>query len=314
MTRLAICLTLSLLFVHAQNAVPAGDPAQIIVTVGHFFGRTPLLAVNDLEVTQGLDPVPVIQLTPFRGEQAGMELYILVDNCSSCDAGSQFQELRGFIRSLPATTAVGIASILDGHLQIAEKPTADREKALTALDSPRGSAPANPFLALTELISQWDSGSRRREVLMISNGIDPAAKERGPNAPADKAIESAQRAGVIVFTIYHPSADYITTDPGLLYWGQVQLAHVSLETGGESYLMGFGPTPRLSPFLLDLADHLANQYLLEFLAAPAEGGMLRDVHIRSVNPDLDLIVPDKGRVLPHAGPSGVSMGSKGSLR
>ena len=89
-----------------------------------------------------------------------------------------------------------------------------------------------------------------------------------PTPSAEAALEAAQRAGVTVYAIYHPSADYFASDPSKIYAGQVQLAHVADETGGEAYFLGFGPLPSLAPFLADMADHLANQYLLEFLPIP----------------------------------------------
>ena len=99
---------------------------------------------------------------------------------------------------------------------------------------------------------------------------------------AERAIEAAQRAGVTVYAIYHPSADYLRHDYSKIYSGQVQLAHVADETGGEAYFLGFGPLPSLAPFLADIADHLANQYLLEFLATPGDGtGALQQVTVKS---------------------------------
>ncbi len=67
-----------------------------------------------------------------------------------------------------------------------------------------------------------------------------------------RRLQAAQRAGVTVYVIYHPSADYLTTDSSKIYSGQVQLAHVADETGGEAYFLGFGPLPSLAPFLADM--------------------------------------------------------------
>jgi hypothetical protein len=76
--------------------------------------------------------------------------------------------------------------------------------------------------------------------------------------------------------------------------GQVQLAHLAVETGGEGYFLGFGPLPSLAPFLDDIAGHLANQYLLEFLATPGAGpGALEEVRVKSSIPYLELMVPNK---------------------
>src|ERR1019366_3474981 len=106
--------------------------------------------------------------------------------------------------------------IQNGHLQLAQNPTADRERAVKALSTPAGSKPSSPFGALTELIRGWPQGpsrgSYRRAVLMISNGINPAATDKLQDPSAEAALEEAQRAGVTVYVIYHPSADYLATD------------------------------------------------------------------------------------------------------
>ena len=233
----------------------------MLVTVGHYFRHEPpLLTKNDVTIKQQFDPLPITSVVPLRGDRAGLELFLLVDNCSNCEPGSKFEELRKFIASQPPTTAVGVAYIQDGRLKVAENPTQDRERAIKALSAPTGSKPSSPFSALAELIKSWPQNTPRRAVLMISNGIDPAAGDELQDPSAEAAIEAAERAGVTVYAIYHPSADYATSDSSKIYSGQVQLAHLAHETGGEAYFLGFGPLPSLAPFLADIADHLANQY------------------------------------------------------
>lgn len=302
-TKLASLALVCPLFVLAQSAAspgaPAGTPAQMIVTVGHHYGHVPpVLTKDDLMVTQRYEPVAVTNLIPLRGERARLELFLLVDHCSNCEPGSKFEELSQFIRSQPPTTTVGIAYILNGRLQVAENPTTDHDRAVKALNTPEGSKPASPFNALADLIRSWpqtcSQGRCRRAVVMISNGINPSAKEKLQDPSAEEALEAAERAGVTVYVVYHPSADYLKTDSSQLYSGQVQLAHVADETGGEAYFLGFGPLPSLAPFLTDLADHLANQYLLEFIPNLVEGqGTLQSVTVKSKVPDIEVMVPDK---------------------
>jgi hypothetical protein len=278
----------------AQTASPPSTPARMVVTVGHSYGHEPpIITRDDLIVKQHSEPLPVTNLIPLRGDRAGVKLFLLVDNCSSCEPGSKLEELRRFIGSQPSTTAVGVAYIESGRLKVAENPTQDHECAVKALSAPTGSNPSNPFGALTELIRGWGRDSSRHAVLMISNGIDPAAPDTFEDPTVDAAIEAAQRAGVMVYAIYHPSADYLTSDSSRIYSGQLQLAHLALETGGEAYFLSFGPLPSLAPFLTDIVDHLANQYLLEFLAKPGEGlGRLLQVTVMSRFPDLELMAPD----------------------
>jgi hypothetical protein len=288
------------LFTCAQNPSPASSASQVIVTVGHHYGHPPqALTVNDLTISQQYNPLAVSNLIPLWGDRAGLELFLLVDNCSSCEPGSKFEELRRFIGSQPSTTSVGVGYIQNGRLEVVERPTQDRERAIKALRTPAGSNPSNPFGVLTELIKGWQENTTRHALLMISNGIDPAAPDPLHDTSVEAAIEAAQRARVIVYTIYHPSADYLTSDYSKISFGQIQLAHLAVDTGGEAYFTGFGPLPSLAPFLADLADHLANQYLLEFHTNSSPPGTLQQVTIKSRIPDVELMVPDRVSVPGH---------------
>jgi len=292
--RITLLISLCSPLLWAQSTPPAGTPTRMIVTTGHFYSRpAPLLTASDLIVSEDYEPLPVTSLIPLRGDRAGLELFLLVDNCSNCEAGSQFADLRKFINSQSPTTSVGVAYIQEGKLTIAENPTPNRERAIQALNTPTGNKPTTPFSALADLIRGWKPDSSRHAVLMISNGIDPSPVEGPQDASAEAAIQEAQRSGVTVYAIYHPSADYETADRNRIYTGQVQLAHVSIETGGEAYFLGFGPLPSLTPFLSDIADHLVNQYLVEFMAKPGEASELEEVTVRSKLTDVEIIAPNK---------------------
>lgn len=260
------------LAVWGQSSASARVPARIVVTLGHYYGHElPVLTADDLTITQEYNTLTITSLKPFRGDRASLELFVLVDNCSSCELGSKFDELRRFITSQPSTTSVGVAYIQDGRLQVAENPSLDRERVVKALVPPFGSKPADPFGALTDLIKGWKQDSSRHAVLMISTGLDPTVTGPLSKSPsAEAAIQAAQRTETMVYAIYHPSIDYATSDFSKIYGGQVLLSHVAVETGGECYLWGLGPLPSLAPFLADMNQHLANQYLLEFLANPGK--------------------------------------------
>lgn len=297
-------------FAWGQGQPSPAVPAHMIVSAGHYYSHEPpAIAREDLILTHQFDPLTITNLVPLRGDRAALELYVLVDDCSSCDAGTKVDELHRFVASQPATTVVGVAYIQAGRLVIAEKPTRDHARAAAALNAPTGGVPANPYVPLADLIRRWDRDpardpQARRAILMISNGIDPTAPEGLLDPSADAAIAAAERSGVTIFALYHPSADYATTDSAKIYAGQVQLAHVANESGGEAYLMGFGPLPTLAPFLADVADHLANQYRLEFLANPeSASGSLEDVMVKAKSQDIELLVPARAWV-PGTGAAG----------
>lgn len=275
-----------------QSTVTENVPVRMVVTLGHFYGKElPALTRDDVVVTQGIETRLVSSLVR---RSADLELFILVDNCANCEVGTKFDELNRFIRSQPATTSVGIAYIQDGRLKIGQPLTVDREQAVKALSPPAGGKPSSPFPALTELITGWKADAARHVVLMITNGVDPDADRVGPNAAADAAIEAGQRAGVPVYAIYHPSADYLQGDFLRNYAGQTLLAHVSVETGGEAYFLTVGPLPSLGPFLADISDHLANEYVLTFLAKAAEqAGELQDISVKSKTSAFEIMAPSR---------------------
>lgn len=288
----ATCCTFSL-SAQTQNSSQAGVPVQMIVTAGHYYGREPaLLTREDLTVTQETESVPVTKLIPLKGDRAALELFVLIDNCSNCEASSQFSELHRFIAAQLATTRIGVAYIQEGRLVIGQELSADRRQVIKALSPPEGSEPSDPFPALTELLARWKPDSSRHAILMISNGVVPKITDVEEHPSAEAAIALAQRTRVPVYVIYHPSANWLTNSAAA-YSGQVQLAHVAIETGGEAYFQGLGPLPTLTPFLSDMSEHLANQYLLEFRAVPSESGALEHVIVQTESTDFDLMVPDR---------------------
>lgn len=277
----------------AQSAAPEQTSARMVVTVGHLFTReAPLLTADNIKVNEDFRTLEVKRVKPLRAER--MEIFLLVDNCSNCEPGSTYSDLEKFIHAQAPDTSIGVAYIRNGQLQIAQNPTPDRALTMKVLSPPSGSKPSSPFVALGDLIRNWSPGAARRAVIMISNGVDPGAREERQNPSAEAAIRQAQLAGVTVYAIYHPSADYTNSDFSTLYAGQVQLAHVADETGGEAYFLGFGPLPAVAPFLTDIADHLTNEYEIEFLdTTSSPAGELREVSVRCALPDVDLMAPAK---------------------
>ena len=280
----------------AADKPPTGVPIQMVVTVAHHHVNAPrTFTPSDLIVTQGYEKsaLSVTNVVPLDGERAEMELFLLVDECSSCEFGPKFDELRRFVSLQAPTTAIGVAYIRNGTLEVIENPTKDQARAIQALTAPSGSKPANPFDALADLINSWPRNSVRHAVLMITNGIDPAMKDELQDRSADRAIEAAERAGVIVYAIYHPSADYVTSDLSLIHAGQVHLSHVAYETGGEAYFLGPEPLFSLAPFLSDITDHLLNQYRVEFLAQPGEASSFQSIAVKSKIADMELMAPER---------------------
>lgn len=65
-----------------------------------------------------------------------------------------------------------------------------------------------PYFSVVDLVKRWPQSSVRREVLMISDGIDRFYGS-GPDDPyPNSAIEAAQKAGIIVSAIYAPGVGH----------------------------------------------------------------------------------------------------------
>jgi hypothetical protein len=219
----------------------------------------------------------------------------LIDDSANTSLGSQLEDLRQFINSQPATTKVGVGYMRDGTVDIAQNLTEDHSRAAKALRLPFGNegAIASPYFSLVDLIKRWPDSAVRREILMISDGIDRYWGSGPGDSYVDDAVEQAQRAGIIVFSIYSPGVGHYGHSFWRVNWGQNYLSRLSDETGGESYYLGSGAPVSFSPYLDDLAHRLLHQYLLTFLAKPVKKAGLQSVKLRTEVPNAELVAADR---------------------
>ncbi|WP_031497800.1 hypothetical protein [Bryobacter aggregatus] len=276
--KIAVVSSTIFLLAFAQNSPrpSAGAnevPVQLVVTAEEIHGsELPSIGKSDVRVLQGGTMKEALDWAPFRGEMAGLDLYILIDERGDPGAVTRFEELRRFISSQPPTTAIGVAYMENGEAHVVQAPTKDHDKAAKVLRMPSGndSAGASPFNSLSKLINEWPQGALRREVLLVSDGVDVFEDVGGASMYLDDAIAAAQYAGVQVFCIYAPSLGHASHSPALVRGGQAYLAELAEQTGGEAYLSDQGNAQSFTPYLADAAKHLAQQYRVKFLAIPLE--------------------------------------------
>jgi hypothetical protein len=291
-----LCGTLSL---SAQQTPTAnGVPAHMLVTVEPHHGSTiPAVNREDVMVFEGKDRDTVTEWIPAQGDRAALELFVLLDDGSDTNLGTQLDDIRKFINAQPASTKVGIAYMQNGMARIVQDLTTDHAQAAKALRLPMGVRGANgsPYFSLSDLIKHWPESSGRREVIMASDGIDLYYGSRDLDDPyVNEAIDNAQRAGIVVSAIYTPGVGHFGHDYWQTYWGQLYLAQVADKTGGESYYIGFNGAPvSFSPYLDDLMQRLSHQYFLTFLAKPPKKSGLQPVKLRTEVPNVDLVSADK---------------------
>ncbi|HZD48207.1 MAG TPA: hypothetical protein VE178_05615 [Silvibacterium sp.] len=286
----------------AQGGDTAATQAVITVTGKNNESPAPLRQ-QDLKVQVAGKSAPITDLVPLRGDRAGLDLVILIDGSARTSLGTQLGDIQGFVKSLPPTTAVGIAYMANGRAVFSGPLTTDKAKALQALRLPAGSpgSSASPYFCLSDLAKHWPSTDRdnRREVVMITDGVDPYNLRFDPENPyLQTAINDSIRAGLIVDSIYwHDQGRY---DQGLYQnnAGQSLLNLVSQATGGKSYWQGLGNPVSFSPFFEDLGRRLQNQYELGFDVPAKSKAQIVSLKVKLTMPDTKIDAPERVELVP----------------
>jgi len=290
---LLAAVLLTTLHIAGQESPSAGAPVHMVVTVEARHGNNPPeITREDVMVYEGHDRDRVTDWVPAQGDQAALEFMILIDDSSSVSLGSQLDDIRQFITAQPATARIGVAYMQNGVAQVIQNPTTDHAQVAKALRLPMGlvGANASPYFSLQDLIKRWPQSSARREVLMVTDGIDWYGGS-GPEDPyVDEAIADAQRAGVIVYDIYMPGQGHAAHSYYLYYWAQIYLSKVAEETGGESYYINFTGAPvTFAPYLETISNRLMHQYFLGFIPKPEKKAGLRRVRLTTEVTNAELI-------------------------
>ena len=220
-------------------------------------------------------------------------------------------DIREFIRAQPATTVIGLGYMRNTTVNILQNFTADHEQVAKSLRLPLGSTGASDscYLSLMGLLKGWPAGKIRREVLMITDGIDrlrgagaemPMAGRRGMgpqvmpylSPDVDQASQDAQRYGVLVHSIYTRGVGHYSRN----YWevsnGQNGISKLADETGAESFFLGQQNAVSFKPYLDRLQNILDNQYYLVFNANPGKKAGLQRVKIKTEVAKVEVVTAD----------------------
>lgn len=278
---------------------PAGSPETVpvstIVTVEAKHGKeVPAVNKEDVRVLQGRERLRVTDWVPLQGENADLELLILVDEASRATLATRYDDLRQFMNAQPPTTAIAVGYMEYGSVRMAQNFTKDREATNKALRIPLGAAVGggSPYLAVIDVIKHWPESQARHALFMISSGIDPLQPGIVDTYLGD-AIQTAQRTGTLVSTIYTSMEGHF----GHSYWrftrGQDNLSQLAEETGGESYFQGFNTPISFTPFLNEFAERLTHQYRLTFQIKPDKKPSYQHVRLETEVPNADLVAADQ---------------------
>jgi len=281
---------LGLLPMLAQEKRPTATiPVQMTVTVRRLGENKRMPDVNreDVIVRQGKNRLHVTGWRPVGGDQAPLDLFMLIDDAAHPSLGSQSSDLRGFINSLPANASVGIGYMRNGTVQIAQNLTNDHDQAARAIRLPLATSGAygSPYLSAIDLMRRWPESSNRREIVMITDGIDrlrSGPRYRGLSfisPDVDSASVIAQRTGTIIHTIFTRGVGRRSGNFWEITNGQNSMAKLSDETGGESFFLGTQNAVSFRPYLDAIQNGLGNRYLLEFNAVPGNKSSLQYVKL-----------------------------------
>jgi hypothetical protein len=201
-------------------------------------------------------------------------------------------------------------------IQITQNFTADHALAAKAVRLPRGTTSSmdSPYLSLISLVKGWPQQKVRREVLMVSDGIDrlrggrseggqtsslgrPVSASAASTMPtispdADTASTNSQRYGVIVHSIYATGAGRHGRNAWEAQLGQSGVAKIADETGGEYFALGTQNAVSFKPYLDRLQRIFDNQYYLVFQAVPRKKDGLQRVNISTDAPNADISSAD----------------------
>jgi hypothetical protein len=308
-------------FAHSQ-AKATSDTVQVHMAITDESlsdnGEIAPLTSENVQVKQGKNNLKVEQVIPAKGDNAALQLVVLIDDTCDPGIGNNLTDLKDFITTQPSSTAVAVAYMSNATVQFTQSFTNDHALAAKSVRLPRGalSSMDSPYLSLISLVKGWPEEKLRREVLMITDGIDRLRGDRaGRNsAPipsrssmpsslsattvptisidAGPASTASQRSGVIVHSIYATGIGRLGRNPWEAQLGQGGIAKIASETGGEYFALGTQNAVSFKPYLDRLQKIFDNQYFLVFQANPGKKPSLQRVSIATSAPNVEIAAAD----------------------
>lgn len=314
-------LTLTAPIVQSQEKSASGSvQVHLVITneAQRGDGEVPALQSGDVKVKQGKNFLKVNQLIPAQGDKAALQLFILIDDTLGSGVGNNLNDIRDFISAQPATTAIAVGYMSNATVNIVQNFTADHTLALKALRLPRGglSTMDSPYLSLISLVKGWPQQNVRREVLMVTDGLDrlrgvqPTPSRLGPNygptyhsmptmsPDVNSASEISQRYNVLVYSLYAVGVGRAARSSWDLQTGLSGLSKLADETGGDCFSLGTSGLVSFKPYLDRFQKNLDNQYYVVFQATPKGKGGLQRVNVTTEVPNAEISAPDNVWVSP----------------
>ncbi len=259
---LAALLSVSSAWAQNENEASAKTVVTVLPKGGEAVAPIPQSA---LKVEVNGKTVQPLVWHPYG--QGDVQLTVLIDNGLRASFGRNLEDLSKFVQDLPPNVAVAVAYMQNGTASFSAPFNKDHAAAAQTLRLPLGTPGVNasPYFCLQDLAKRWPAApsAARREVLMITDGVDPYSPRFDPENPyISAALDDANRADLVVFPIYYRDQGRFSGTLAGTDSGQNYLTQVADATGGSFYYQGLSNPVSLTPFLTDFSRRLENQYEL----------------------------------------------------
>lgn len=279
----------------AQNMVQ-GEAVVTVLPKVEGQPLPPSVTQQDLSVKVNGKNAKVTKWAPFQAPGNRIELVLLIDGAARNSLGRQMGDIEQFVRGLPPNVKAAIAYMANGRAVFAGPLTGDHEQILRNLHLPGGVSgiEASPYFCLSGLAKNWPGQDQqaRREVVMVTDGVDSYQRRYDPDDPyVQAAIKDATTAHLVVYSIYWmnqgpaDSTQYANND------GQNLLMQVAQATGGKSFWQGMGNPISFQPYLDELSRRFRNQYELGFTAAEDRKPGVEELKLKLHAPGTEIDAP-----------------------
>jgi hypothetical protein len=298
-----------------EKSAPSSVQVHLVITneAVRDDSDVPSLQSGDVKVKQGKSFLKVNQLIPAQGDNAALQLFILIDDTlGSSGVGNNLSDIKDFINAQPASTVIAIGYMSNATVNVVQNFTSDHDLVIKSLRLPRGmlSTMDSPYLSLISLVKGWPQQNVRREVLMVTDGLDrlrgnqPTASRMGPrygpvyhsmptmSPDVDSASEISQRYNVLVYSLYAVGVGRAARSSWDLELGLSALTKLADETGGDCYSLGTSNLVSFKPYLDRFQKNLNNQYYVVFQAIPKKKAGLQRVNVSTEVSNSEISAPD----------------------
>jgi hypothetical protein len=306
-----------------EKAAPNTVQVHLVITDAALQedAELPRLQKEDVKVKQGRNFLQVTQLIPAQGDNAALQLMILIDDTLNTSVGNSLNDIKEFISAQPSSTVIGVGYMSNAGVNVVQNFTPDHDLAVKAVRLPRGAVSTmdSPYLSLISLVKGWPQQNVRRAVLMVTDGIDrlrgetPTPSRLGPNygsvyhtmptisVDATSASEMSQRYNVIVYSLYAVGVGRAGRSSWDLQLGLSGLSKIADETGGECFSLGTSQLVSFKPYLERLQKMFSNQYYVVFQAVPRKRAGFQRVTVETELSNSEILAPDNVWVPAAAG-------------